>query len=57
MLTRRTFLTSVGAAVGLVAAEPVRRYWQVGASLSAPRPYFTTPTPFDQERANAAPGV
>lgn len=36
MLTRRSFLTGLGAAVGIVAAEPVRRIWVVGAQLSRP---------------------
>ena len=32
--TRRNFLRGLAAATGLVAAEPVRRIWQVGANLS-----------------------
>ena len=32
--TRRSFITGLGAAVGLVVAEPVRRYWAVGEQLS-----------------------
>lgn len=57
--------------VGLVVAEPVRRFWAVGANLSRVEPpqtffghdagypgsqtgpYFFTPTPFDQSKADA----
>ena len=35
-VNRRSFLTGLGALVGIVAAEPVRRFWAVGASLSRP---------------------
>ncbi len=41
ILSRRNFLTGLAASVGLVAAEPVRRYWQVGAALSEPNTYRT----------------
>ncbi len=35
-MNRRSFLTGLGAALGLVAVEPVRRYWAVGAALEGP---------------------
>ncbi len=39
ILNRRRFLTGLGATLGLVAAEPVRRYWAVGATLAKPLGY------------------
>lgn len=38
-MNRRGFITGLGAMVGLVVAEPVRRIWAVGANLSRSKTY------------------
>ncbi len=48
IVTRRSFLTGLGAAVGIVAAEPIRRYWAVGADLSrSPKTFVGVDLGFD----------
>ena len=36
-MDRRSFLALLAGGAGIVAAAPVRRYWQVGAALERPQ--------------------